>query len=408
MSTLLLLARGEGKSYQDLAGRLILEDMPFDVVVFVNKAKRNYFTTNNPRIRIEEVRWSDPASIRERARELHQQTPFDAVGTLEEMMIDFAAELRDELGIPGMGAEEVRRFRDKTEMKRRLADSGILLPRFCLCTDRNDVLRLLLDYEKIILKPIDGQGAREVACIQSMEELESWYGSCEQPELFQAEQFVDGVLYHVNALVCDGKIRLTASAPYLPGMANIDFSSGAPFVSVILTDGEIKRRLEQTSNQVIAGLGLRNGITHLECFVTPNDEIVFCEIAIRPGGGGIVWMIEAQYGVNYAAATLMLEMGMGETLRIPAASDANVVGLMGFRSKDSGFVARMPSAETFSDEWIHLFRPVAEQGSFVAKAAHCTDYLGLIIFESTDRDEFELRRGELYDRFYAELELNPI
>lgn len=408
MGTLLLLARGDGRSYQDLKGRLILEDMPFDVVVFVDKAKRSYFTTNNPRIRVEEVRWSDPASIRERALTLHQATPFDRIGTIEEMMIDLAAELRDELGIPGIGSEEVRRFRDKTEMKKLLANSGINLPRFCMCSDPDAVQHLLHFYEKIIVKPIDGQGSREVTCVGNAEELEAWYESCEQPELFQAEQFIDGVLYHVNALVCEGKVRLTASAPYLPGMANIDFSSGSPFVSVILADGEIKRRLEQTSGEVIATLGLRNGITHLECFVTPSNEIVFCEIAIRPGGGGIVWMIEAQYGINYAAATLMLEMGMGERLQFAPPTESKAVGLMGFRSKDTGFVTRMPSAETFSDDWIHLFRPVAEEGAFVAKAAHCTDYLGLIIFESADRDEFEVRRCDLYDRFYAGLEISSI
>lgn len=382
--------------------------MPFDVVVFVNKINVHHFQSDSSRIRLQEVRWSDTASIRRLAREHHEVTHFSGIATLDEMMVDLAAELREELGTPGMPPEVSRRFRDKTEMKRMLACTSVQVPRFSSCSDRNAVQRLLFDHEKLILKPIDGQGARGVSMVESMEELDRWYGQCDRPEQFQAEQFIDGVLYHVNAVVCDGEIKMTASAPYLPGMANIDFTSGAPFVSVILTEGELKRRLEQTSNSVIEALALRNGVTHLECFVTPDDEIVFCEIAVRPGGGGIVLMIEAQYGVNYAAATLLLEMGRGDCIKLPDTEHRNVFGLMGFRSRDSGFLRRMAGPDLFAEEWIRLFRADAAQGDFVVAASHCTDYLGLIIFSSADRDGFERRRSDLYDRFYSSLELAPL
>src|SRR5690606_501145 len=125
------------------------------------------FPADHPRIRIEEVRWSDLNAIRQRAIALHQETRFDGIATLEEMMIDFAAELRAELGVAGMHPEESRRFRDKTEMKRRLAGSGVRTPSFCPCSDREGVRRLLFEHEKLILKPIDGQGARQVSFVES-------------------------------------------------------------------------------------------------------------------------------------------------------------------------------------------------------------------------------------------------
>ncbi len=408
MKTLLVLARGEGKSYFDLKGNLIFDDLPFKVVVLCNKATLSYFEHAKESVEVHPVRWSDPTEVRQIVRDLHTTIGFDRIATLDEMMIDLAAELRQELGIPGMQPEEAARFRDKTVMKRILADHGMRVPHFSPCSDRGRVTDLLSRHEKLIIKPNDGQGSRDIAFVESDEELERWYAGCTDPTEFQAEEYIDGVLYHINALVENGKANLTASAPYLPGMANIDFSSGAPFVSVMLDDGELKRRLEHFSEQVIDALQLSHGVTHLECFVTPEDEIVFCEIANRPGGGGIVLMIEAQHGINYSRAAILLEMGNSCPVPIGFVSQGHVVGLMGFRSKESGFLKRVAPSDQFSENWIHLFRAEAEEGSFVPASAHCTDYVGLIIFSSRDRDEFEHRRSALYHRFYESLDLQAI
>ena len=408
MKTLLVLARGEGKSYFDLNGNLIFDDLPFKVVVLSHKSNLYHFEHAKEHVEVHAVRWSDPNEVRRTVRELHESIGFDRIATVDEMMIDLAAELRQELGIPGMLPEDAARFRDKTVMKRILSENSMRVPHFSPCSHRDRVTDLLARHEKLIIKPVDGQGSRDITFVESDEELDRWYANCADPGEFQAEEYIDGVLYHINSLVENGKAKLTASAPYLPGMANIDFSSGAPFVSVMLDEGPLKQRLEQFSDQVIDALQLSHGVTHLECFVTPNDEIVFCEIANRPGGGGIVLMIEAQHGVNYSRAALLLEMGDSCPAPIDGTSHNHVVGLMGFRNKESGFLKRVAPSEQFSENWIHLFRPEAEEGSFVPASAHCTDYVGLIIFSSRDRDEFEHRRSALYNRFYESLELHPV
>jgi biotin carboxylase len=303
---------------------------------------------------------------------------------------------------------EANFFRNKLVMKKSLSAAGLRTPWFAECTDRAAVENLLARYGAVVVKPVDGYGSRGVEFIRSPEQLAAWYARCKAPAAFEAEELIEGVLYHVNAVVRSGLPALTASAIYLPGMGNIDFSAGAPFVSAIVVEDGLRCRLEEFSDKVIATLGLRDGVTHLECFVTTEGEIVFCEIAARPGGGGIVWMIEAQYGVNYNRVVLLLEAGRSDLIAIPNESGAGVAGLIGFRSAQSAFVERAAKPDDFRDDWIRLSQIDVSEGAFKAASAHCTDFLGLLIFNSRDMDEFEQNRLHLSKRFYDALELRAI
>lgn len=407
MKPLLLLARGEGRQLLDLHGRSILRDLPFPVLVFIDQANASYASGAGENVELEIVRWSNPADLRERVLRRHAATPLLGIATLDEKMVDLAAELRETLGLPGLHREASSHFRDKLVMKTLLAAAGVRVPAHARCDQRAAVESLLARHQRLVLKPVDGLGSRDVAFVDSPQELRAWYEANQEPANYEAEEFIDGVLYHLNAVVRDHRPLLTACAIYLPGMANIDYSSGAPFVSVLVTDGELAARLDRFSDKVIEVLGLPNGITHLECFVTADDEIVFCETAARPGGGGIVLMIEAQFGINYSRALLLLEGGRGDLVRLDPPAPA-VAGLIGFRLSDTGFIRRIAHRERFAEDWIrHVHLPV-EPGAFVAAASHCTDFIGLLIFASRDRSEFETKRIDLYRRFYDELETSPV
>ena len=406
MSKLLILASGECRDFRRLNGESILADLPFDTLVFVDRSRAHHFAhLEDPRVTIRVVRWSDQSGILRLAREAHAEHGLSGVATLDERNVAFAAMLRAEIDLPGLKPDEVRPFRDKIAMKELLHAAGVRVPHFTCCTDRVATEALLRQHGRIVLKPVSGLGSRGVSIISSETDLNVWFGDTRHPEDYEAEEFIDGVLYHLNALVCDGVSLLTSSAPYLPGQANIDFSCGTPFVTSIIGDQALAGRMEGFSAEVIAALGLRNGVTHLECFLTPQNEIVFCEIAVRPGGGGIVWMIEAQHEVHYGRCALLLEAGLGGSIRF-AERKLSIAALIGFRSNRQGTLKRIADSRVFSDPWIHLAQNYHAPGDFVAPSAHCTDYLGLIIFSSKDEKEFHSRREEIVNRFYADFELS--
>lgn len=407
MKKLLLLARGDGHVFNNLVGESILKDFSVPIVVFAEKTNVHVFDGLKDNVAIEIVRYYDVPDVHARAARLHDEHGLLGIAVLTEESVELAADLREKLNLPGARPEEAKRFRNKLLMKEVLGAAGVRVPENAECIDRAHVEKLLAKHHRLVIKPVDGFGSKEVAFINSAAELDAWYDKG-KTKGFEAEEYIEGTLYHVNAVVRGGEAILTASAPYLPGMGNIDFPSGAPFVTAMLASGELKDRLEVFSSHVIRILGMQDGVTHMEVFLKPDGEIVFCEVGARPGGGGIVLMIEAQYGMNFARASLLLQAGRGDLVTLEQRSQNKVVGLMGFRHTHSSFIIRIAKPEAFNEDWIHFVKIGKQEGDFVAASGHCTDFIGLLVFSAPDFGEFERQRVNLQQRFYSALETKAV
>jgi hypothetical protein len=407
MSRLLFLAGGDVHGYTDIHNRSILAGLPGEMTVLTNASTARYF--EGLPVQLEIVRWYDVAAVQARVLALHAEQPFTALATIDERMMELAARLRDVLDLPGLRAADVPRFRDKPTMKRVLGAAGVRVPEFAHSEDRARVEDLVSRHERVVIKPVDGMGSFGVVFADSMQDVATWYAEHDgESARYEVEEFINGPMYHVNAVVRAGKPIFTSAAPYLPGMEPVDFGVGAPLASVLLDDAPLQRMLVAHSDRVIEVLGLVDGITHLECFVTPDDEVVFCEIAARPAAGGIVRMIEAQAGINYARAAVLLAMGLGEQIQIGAPVTNQTVGMLGFRVPEATLIQHIASPAEFGDDWIRYKRIDGEAGETVAGAAHCTDFVGLFVFAADDRVEFESRLSELRSRFEKRLELAPV
>ncbi len=395
------------RSWYDMHGRPLLERYPGPVLLFVDAQSRDR-VPQPANCAVEGIEYQSQAQMLELARRWHAKEGITAVGTLDERSVEFAAVVRAELGLPGMRPELAAHFRDKVTMKRILGAAGIRVPEFCAFADREATTALLRRHGKLVVKPRDGLGSRNVEFVSDEARLDKLAKRLRDPQNYEAEEFITGTLYHTNSIVIGGQVRFTAVAPYLPGMANIDFSEGTPFVSHMLTEGPLYERLCTFSEQAIHALGMTDGITHMELFHSDADEIVFCETAARPGGGGIVHMIEAQYGVNMSLAALLCENGRGEEALAGLRNESRRFGLVGVRNAGMGRVELRIDDRTFAWDWMHHLQLDVQADQFRPPSAHCTDFLGLAIIDAPDEGEFRRRMDQFQRRFDDAVRLAPV
>ncbi len=81
---------------------------------------------------------------------------------------------------------------------------------------------------------------------------------------------------------------------------------------------------------------------------------------------------------------------------------------IGMRSNLSGFVEQAPMTDQFRDRDVRLNQIDVEPGVFKAIAAHCTDFLGLFVFDSNDYGHFDARWRQLHEQFHSNLSFKCI
>ncbi|MDC6167156.1 ATP-grasp domain-containing protein [Paucibacter sp. XJ19-41] len=408
---ILLIATGDTHALFDLSGACVLETIDAEIVAAIEPGAAKKLGDRSG-VSVLPTHFGDLSRnepLLDQLHAVHEAAPFDGVVTIDERCVELAASVRSKLGIPGVQPELALRFRDKVEMKRIVQAAGLRVPHYTGGESQADALALLRQHGRLVVKPRSGYGSRGVHFVSNPDELAAAWTQAQVEGDFEAEEYIDGVLYHTNSIVLDGEVLFTAVAPYIPGMGNIDYARGTPFVTASLTEGVLLDRLREFSRQVIEALGIERAVTHMEVFVTPGEEIVFCEVAIRPGGGGIVQMIEAQYGIHIARAAIQLECGADKTRLLAGLhSRPGVMGLVGMRSIATGFVRQVPSAAEFVQDWIRQKLINVQTGQFLAPSAHCTDFTGRFVIECDDHADFARKTESLQQQFDAALMVAPL
>lgn len=217
------------------------------------------------------------------------------VGILEQLQVPLA-EARRELGLPGMGPETARNFRDKSRMKTLLSGTGIPCARHRLVTDRREALAFASEVGfPLVFKPPAGAGARSTFRVDDEEAF--WKGlqvsrpRPEEPLLI--EEFVTGREYSFDCVMVHGEPVWHSFSRYLPSPLEVLENPWIQWCVVLprRVDDPLYQHVHRVGTKALRVLGMETGIAHMEWFERPDGGIAISEVGARPPGAQITSML---------------------------------------------------------------------------------------------------------------------
>ncbi len=224
-------------------------------------------------------------------RELARQVRIDRVECLWEPYMMLAAQLRQELDVPGLTVAQTVPFRDKEQMKELIDAAGLRTPRH---EATKTVAGVWAAAERLgfplIVKPIAGAGSADTYRADSAAELDAILPMLRHVPQVSVEEFVDAEEFTYDTICADGRVLFENICWYLPRPLLTKQHERISPIQVALRDldaSDLKdgRALGAAVLQV---LGFRDGFTHMEWYRMADGEVVFGEIAARPPGGRMV------------------------------------------------------------------------------------------------------------------------
>jgi formate-dependent phosphoribosylglycinamide formyltransferase (GAR transformylase) len=229
----------------------------------------------------------DGDAVTRTVRAYAQHRTIDRVECLWEPFMMLAAELRAELGLPGMNRAQTHRFRDKEAMKQALDEAGVRTPRHIRAAGEAAIRAAAerIGYP-LVVKPIAGAGSANTHRVDDAAGLARAVADVGQREV-SVEEYIDGEEYTFDTVCRDGEILFENIAWYRPKPIIGRAEEWISMQTVNLRNLErpelqVGRAL---GRQVLEALGFETGFTHMEWFLTPKGEAVFGEIGGRPPGG---------------------------------------------------------------------------------------------------------------------------
>ncbi len=233
----------------------------------------------------------------------------------DEMNLLFAAQLRDEFNLPGLHSKQVLPFRDKLVMKERVQQAGLRTPIFGklepteLKNNPSTYFKFISKFVDLpfIVKPIDSAGSEGVHTINSLHDFISM--QLEHNVIYEYEEFINGNMFSVNCTSQNSKILLCGITEYL--VNSKDIQDGNLNADIFLLESDPRYKLlHQFAIKALHALGCPDGSTHMELFLTDDNEIVFLEVAARFKGLLGLDAMEMNFGVNISNLTFSIESGI--------------------------------------------------------------------------------------------------
>jgi biotin carboxylase len=208
-----------------------------------------------------------------------------------EPVMLLAARLRERWGLPGMSVDTVIGFRDKEVMKTRLRAAGLRVPKSRRVHTAAEVREVAEEIGfPLILKPIGGAGCSDTFKVDGWADLERTLPALGKLTEASCEEYIEGEEHTYDTVCVRGKPAIENVTLYLPKPLEASQQEWISPMAISVRDLEQPRLAGGIAlgRAALEVLGMGDGFTHMEWFLTPKGEAIFGEIGCRPGGAHIV------------------------------------------------------------------------------------------------------------------------
>jgi biotin carboxylase len=222
-----------------------------------------------------------------------------------EYAVETTAYVARERGLPGIGLDTAKRFRDKLEMRRALAVAGIPVPRFADLDDAPEAIAAV--GFPAVVKPVDACGSLGVRRVDNAAALARIARSNTRKTIidlgravgqrWMTESYIAGTEYSLEGIVTRQGPRVVAVTRKLLGLEPYFVEIGH-LVEADLAPHE-RDALVYHVQTAVAALGLELGVFHAEARLSPDGPRII-EIAARLGGDRIPGLVTYATGVSLA------------------------------------------------------------------------------------------------------------
>jgi hypothetical protein len=224
-----------------------------------------------------------------------QLGPVEALlAVLEQLQVPLA-QVREHLGIPGMGPATAANFRDKDRMKTVFEQAGVPCARHKLAVSAGAALEFTERVGfPVVVKPPAGAGAKSTFRLDDPEDLKAWLETAPPSGEFpaQIEEFLTGDEGSYDSVMIDGQVVWDSVSDYLPTPLEVLRHPWMQWVVRLPREiGSDYAGIRQIAPDALRALGLRTGLTHMEWFRRPDGSVAVSEVGARPPGAQITSML---------------------------------------------------------------------------------------------------------------------
>lgn len=206
----------------------------------------------------------------------------DFIESNGEHWLEVEGRLRDDLGIGGLSARDVKRLRSKSAMAEVFQEAGVSFPPGIGCTSVDAVRDFAATHGlPLVFKPDSGSGAMSTFRVSTDVELDA---ALSQPlDGYLVQPFIEGIIVTFDGLVdATGQVVFCTSHVYDSGIMEVRTGARDGFYYSLRT---IPPPLEEVGRRALAAFALRRRFFHLEFFACSDGAHVALEMNIRPPGG---------------------------------------------------------------------------------------------------------------------------